>query len=447
MAGHLFDDLPEEGAAEGEQVWAGKARVARPVRNQAGWEMVDLDQLLGPEHPVRMVASFVEGLDLSELYDGIRARAHGPGRDAIDPALLLSLWLWAVIDGVGSAREVARLCERDLAYRWLCGGVGVNYHALSDFRSGHAEVLDRLLTDSVSALVSEGLVELEVLAHDSLKVRAAAGSSSFRRSERLMLIRKGVEERIGFLKAELDQAPDAGAKRKAKARLRAQEDRLERTRRAQERLKELEAAQAKRRRKDRIDPKTGKDKEVRVSTTDPDARVLVMAGGERRPAFSLQITTDPKSLVAVGLSVHDGPDQGQIRPALEQIKARYDVRPKTKLADCGFCDKKDISFAHQWGTEAVIPSNREAKQGDQAYATAYGNHMPGIAEWRRRMVDEATKALYKLRCQTECVHAQLRNRGLQLLRLRGRTKVRAEVLIHLLAHNMVCTFRLRAQAA
>lgn len=409
--------------------------------------MVDLDQLVSPDHPVRLVAGFVEGLDLWELYAGIKARSHGPGRDAIDPALLLSLWLWAVVDGVGSAREVARLCERDLPYRWLCGGVGVNAHALSDFRSGHGELLDKLLTDSVAALVSEGLVKLEVLAHDSLKVRASAGSSSFRRSERLKLIRKGVEERIAFLKAELDEAPDASAKRKAKARLHAQEDRLERTRRAQQRMEKLKADQAKRRKKDRVDPKTGEDKEVRVSTTDPEARVMVLAGGERRPAWSLQITTDPNTLVAVGLGVHDGPDQGQIRPALEQVEARYGVRPKAMLADCGFCDKQDISFAHRWGTQAIIPSNREAKEGDQAYASTYRNDMAGIAQWRRRMIEAPTKALYKLRCLTECVHAHMRNRGLQLLRLRGKAKVRAEVLIHLLAHNMLCTFRLRAQAA
>jgi transposase len=447
MTAGLFGDLPEERGPERSGAWAGKARVMRPERSQASWEMVVLDQLVAADHPVRLVASFVEGLELSPLYNEVQAREHGPGRDGIDPAILLALWLYAAIDAVGSAREVARLCESELAYRWLCGGVKVYAHALSDFRSGHMEFLDQLLSDSVTALVADGLVKLEILAHDSMKVRASAGSGSFRREGRLELIRKEVEQRIETLKSELDGAADASARRKAKARLRAQEELRERTAKAQARMQELKAAQAKRRKKDRIDPKTGEDKPVRVSLTDPETRVLVMAGGERRPAWSLQITTDPTTLVAVGLSVHDGPDAGQIRPALEQIQARYGVRPKSALADCGFCDKKDISFAHTWGTAAIIPSNNQAKQGDEAYATPYANNLPGIKQWRERMVQNATKALYKLRSQTECVHAHLRNRDLWLLRSRGKAKVKAEVLIHLIAHNIICTARLRAAQA
>jgi transposase len=408
--------------------------------------MVDLDQLIAPDHPVRLVASFVESFDLALLYQEIRARSEGPGRDAIDPALLLALWLYATVDGVGSARELARLCTRDLPYRWLCGGVGVNYHALSDFRSGHVAFIDRLLTDSVTALAADGLVSLEQLAHDSVKVRASAGSSSFRRGARLAKLREEMEARVAFLHDELDGAPDASAKRKRAAQGRAARERLERCKKAQERLAQLEAARARQRKKDRVDPKTGKDKAVRVSTTDPSARIIALSSGERRPGYSLQITGDPKTLVAVGLSIHDGVDFGQIRPALEQVEARYGVRPATMLADCGFCDKADIAFAHEQGVTTVIPSNNAARLGGLAYDTTYRNSMPGITAWRQRMVKPETKNLYKLRCQIECVFAQMRNRGLRLLRLRGKEKVRGEALLHLLAHNMICGARLRLAA-
>jgi hypothetical protein len=256
-----------------------------------------------------------------------------------------------------------------------------------------------------------------------------------------------MEARVKRLRDELDGPSDASSKRKQAAARRAAEDRLERVKKAQARMAELEAARAKQRKKDRVDPKTGKDKPVRASTTDPDARIIAFPAGERRPGYSVQVTGDPRTLVAVAVSVHDGLDFGQIGPALEQVKARYQTRPETLLADCGFCDKADISQAHRDGVVAVIPSNNQAKLGDLAYATTYKADMPGISEWRARMVEASTKELYKLRCRIECVFGQMRNRGLRLLRLRGAGKVKGEVLIHLIAHNMICGERLRLAAA
>jgi transposase len=442
MAGEeLFDGLPEASAPA--PTWRGEVRVSRPHRDQLGWEMMDLDQLISADHPARLVASFVAGLDLSPFYDEIDARADTPGRDAIDPALLLSLWLYAAIEAEGSAREIARLARSDHAYRWLCGGVGVNHHALSDFRSTKAAMIDRLLTDSVTALVADGLVSLETLAHDSVKVRAAAGSGSFRRGDRLEVLRKQMEARVAALRGELESDPAAGSKRRRAATERAARDRLERIKRAQARLAELEKARQKRRKKDRTDPKTGQDKAVRVSTTDPEARIVAFSYGERRPGYSLQVTGDPTTLVAVGLSVHDSVDPGQVEPALDQVEARYAMRPTRFLADAGFCSKQDIAAAHARGVEAIIPSNNEGRLGDLAYATTRKNHLTGMAAWRERMVKPEIKALYRLRCQIECVFAHLRNRGLRFLHVRGKEKVRGEALIHLLAHNMVCGQRLQ----
>jgi transposase len=447
MADELFEDLPEMNGPARERRWAGEARVSRPNRAQVGWEMVDLDQLIASDHPVRLVTDFVGSLDLSALYAQIDARTHGPGRDAIDPALLLSLWLYATIDAVGSARELARLCERDLAYRWLCGGVGVNAHALSDFRSGHVDILDLLLTESVTALVADGLVTLEVLAHDSVKVRASAGSSSFRRAERLESLHGEVAKLVKQLREELDGASDASVRRKAAARLRAQSDRLARLEKARKAAAELKAAQDKRREKDRVDPRTGEDKPVRASTTDPEVRILTMSSGERRPAYSFQVSADPNTLVAVGLTVHDSTDFGQLNPAIEEVESRHGLPPDVLLADAGFCSKEDISLVHQARVTVIVPSNNEKKQGLDAYDTTYGDKLPGIAEWRQRMTDPTARDMYKLRCRIECVFGQMRNRGLRLLHLRGRTKVKAEALIHLLAHNMLCGARLRLAAA
>src|SRR3954464_3376458 len=176
----LFEELAEQ-AAPKPATSPGAPRVQQPRRDEPSWQVVDLDALIGLDHPARLGWSFVTSLEMGELYAAIKACRHTVGRTPIDPRLLLALWLYAVIDGVGSAREIVRLCQRDLVYRWLCGGVSVNYHALWDFRGDHEAVLDRLLTDSVTALVEDGLISLERLAQDGVKVRAAAGAASFRR--------------------------------------------------------------------------------------------------------------------------------------------------------------------------------------------------------------------------------------------------------------------------
>jgi transposase len=183
-ADELFDGLPEQRAPE--VTVRGAPRLRRPERHQIGWQVAALDDLVTADHPVRAVWAFARGLDLRELHDAVKAREGVPGQAPPAPELMMALWLWATVDGVGSARQVNKLCEQHLAYRWLCGGVSMNYHTLSDFRMAHCAVLDRLLARGVAALVEEGLVALDMLGQDGLKVRAAAGAGSFRRRRRLV---------------------------------------------------------------------------------------------------------------------------------------------------------------------------------------------------------------------------------------------------------------------
>ena len=198
-----------------------EARVVRPDRRQLRWDRIDLEGLLPAEHRARIVWSFVESLDLSQLYDQVLsqvlAREGEAGRPAADPAVLLSLWLYATVEGVGSARELERLAQSDAAYRWLAGGVPLNYHGLADFRVGQAEILDRLLTQSVTALIAEGLISLDEIAVDGTKVRASASKESFRTGEKLIKIEAAVAERLAALKQELAAILGpraAGAKRR-----------------------------------------------------------------------------------------------------------------------------------------------------------------------------------------------------------------------------------------
>jgi transposase len=202
----------------------GEARVVRPDRRQLHWDMIDLEGLLAADHRARMVWAFVESLDLKPFYDAIKAREGEAGRPPADPAVVLALWFYATLEGVGSARELERLCERDVAYRWLCGGVPVNYHGLSDFRVGHGELLDRLLSESVAAMLAEGLVDLDEVIIDGTKVKASAGKGSFARENRLVRAERLAEERVAQLKAEIDGDPGASTRRKRAAAERAARD-------------------------------------------------------------------------------------------------------------------------------------------------------------------------------------------------------------------------------
>jgi len=440
MSDTLFP--PPPGAALERQTESDKAvpRVQRPNRGQLELRSVDLDGLLPEDHQARLVWEFVEGLDLRPLYDGIRAVAGHPGRPPIDPAILMALWLYATLDGVGSARAVERLCEVHDAYRWLCGGVSVNYHTLADFRVGHGDALDRLLTSSVATLRAAGAVDLKRVAQDGLRVRASAGKASFRREERLGRYLAEAEAQVAALRAELAADPGAGARRQQAARQRAAEQRRQRVARALAKLPEVEA----RRRK------AGVKGPARASTTDPDARVMKMADGGFRPAFNVQFAADTTGQAVVGVAVSDaGTDVGQLTPMVKQLQERYGTGPAELLADGGYVDLADIRalagpdigckvYAPPPGASDPTRAERPLWRVDDAV----------IAEWRGRMRTPAAQAIYPERAATiECVNAQARNRGLRQVLVRGLAKVRAVVLWFALAHNLSRLMARRRAAA
>src|SRR5215813_10242826 len=184
MSGHeLFADLPMQ--MREEVLEAGRPRQREPVRDQIELRAVDLEALVAPDHPARVIWAYVEKLDLRDLEEAIRAREHTTGQSPASPRLLLALWVYATSEGIGSARALARLCESHDVYRWLCGGVSVNYHGLADFRTAHPELLDRLLCENVASLSVAGVIDLDEVAQDGVRVRASAGTKSYRRSKKL----------------------------------------------------------------------------------------------------------------------------------------------------------------------------------------------------------------------------------------------------------------------
>jgi transposase len=393
----------------------------------------DLDSQIPDDHPVRLVWEFARQADLSTLYAKIRAIEGGPGRTAIDPRLLLALWLFATLEGYGSARLLAQLCEDHIAYRWLCGGVAVNYHTLADFRAQTGAVFDELLTDSVTTMCASGLVTLRRVAHDGMRVRANAGKGSFRREQRLQQFQHDAQEQVNRLREELDEDPAAGARRRQAAQKRAAQDRLNRVTAA---IKQYPQA--------RLHKKYDKD-QTRVSITDPDARRMHMADGGTRPAFNVQFTADTASQAIVAVSVvNSGSDGGLLLPAIDQIRQRYQKTPAEVLTDGGFVKKDDIeTLATQVGgcrIFAPVPTSKTASRPDDR---PYSTETPAVTEWRERMQTEAAKAIYKERAASiECVNAQARGCGLQQFPVRGLKKVLAVALLVALAHNLRCRARL-----
>jgi transposase len=405
-----------------------KARVVEVNRAQMRLVAMDLESLLPADHQARAVWTFVDRLDLGEFYARIRSREGKAGRPATDPQIFLALWIYATVDGVGSAREIERLCQYHLAYQWICGGVSVNHHSLSDFRNEATDLLNGLLTQSVTILVSEGLVELRRVAQDGMKVRASAGASSFRTRAGLNKLQKIAREQVERLAKEIEDDPGAATRREDAAKRKAADDRAERIDRA---LAEMDEAERRKRSNN-----GKKKKEARTSTSDPSARVMKMADGGFRPAYNLHLVSETVAKVVIAVNVDNvGTDTHAMVPLAEQIEERYKVRPKEWLADGGCNSLGNVEKMDQRGCKIFAPlrQRRSGRNPEEIRPT----DSEAVKQWRERMTTAEAKKIYKERGATaELVNAQCRGQGLLQFLVRGTKKVLAVALLHAIANNM-----------
>lgn len=414
-----------------------RPRLLRPNRQQVEWRPVALDALLAEDHPARALWAYAERVDLGPLDAEVRSVEGHAGRPASDRRVLFALWLYATFDGVGSARKLARLCEESLPYLWICGGVPVDYHLLSDFRTERVEWLDDLLTESLATLMQQGVMTLERVSQDGVRVRASAGASSFRRAERLEACLREAEEQVATLRRELEGNPGATTRRQAAARQRGVREREERVRRAIEELPKVGATRRALKKKSKSEPRT--------STTDAEARVMKMPGGGFRPAYNVEFATDTASQGIAGVDVTNaGSDGGQLVPMAEQIERRTGQSPKEMLADGDFAKHEDIETLSAPPHEITVYSPvRESRQAKLPPHEPHPGESAPLTAWRVRMGTPEAKAIYKERASTaECVNADVRNHGLYQFLVRGLRKVRAVALWHALAHNVRRILRL-----
>jgi hypothetical protein len=356
----------------------------------------------------------------------------------------------ATMEGVGSARALDRLCEENIGYRWMCGGVTVNYHTLSDFRVGHEAYLEQLLIEGVAALMTEGLVSLVAVAQDGKKLRASAGSSSFHSEAKLEERLARAKEQVETLRKELESDPGATTRRQKAARERAARERVERLEQARQELaaKKAQAEKSGRAKKDAKDPR----KKHRASRTDPQARVMKMANGGFNPAYNAQFSTDVDSNIIVGVDLsQQGNDTGLASPMLQQIEDHYDQRPEAMLADTSYASHDEVATITQSGTIPYMAVPVKGNQADKSEEDAYAPHKgdtPEVLAWRERMASEAGKQMLKKRGQVaELVHAVLDQMNLSRMKVRGLRKVRTLLLWFALAHNLLRERLLRQRLA
>jgi len=400
----LFGDLALQ---QGPEAVQGRPRLRAPVRDQIELLAVDIDSLIGEDHPARLIWAYVSRLDLGALEDAIKAREGRPGHPPAAPQLLMALWLYATSDGVGSARELARLCTSEDAYRWLCGGVSVNYHTLAEFRVGQTALLDRLLIENVAALLQAGVIDLSALTQDGVRVRASGGAASFRREATLERHLAQARAAVEQLKHEVYEDTDASKRRKQAARQRAARERLERIAAAQQALAEI-AQQRARRDSQRAPekhhdqeppasppgaPDTGKKrKQPRASTTDPQARVMKMADGGFRPAYNVQVASVANEQIVVAIDpCTTGSDRGLMRPMLEQVERCYGSLPERHFTDGGFGSGPGIDWAHGQGIAVYCPPT-QSKHGTDPYAPRKDDG-DGVRAWRARRARLSTSSV------------------------------------------------------
>jgi transposase len=424
----------------------GALRLRVPERRQMAMVVQCPDDLVPAQHAVRMVAALVETLDVSGFAEPIKARAGVAGRDATDPRLLVGLWLYGCIRGIGSARELARRCEESAAFRWLCGGVTVNHRLLSDFRGDHGGALDELFTQVIASLVDQEVVSVSRVSQDGVRVRVSAGAGSFRREERLQKLLAESKQHVEEIRRQLENPESSGglSTKQRAARRRAAKEKQQRLEQAIAQLPELKQKQEEAAQKAGGGKQGQKirDKEPRGSTSDAEARVMKMPNGGFNPACNVQLASDTKSRAIVGVEVsHEGSDSaGLSEPMREQVEQRSGGKVNQHLLDGGYLRMADIEHAHEQGVELFVPPKpaRNLHRRGRELEPKPGDSEAVLA-WKRRMASAEGKEIYRQRAATsETVNADLRSyRGLTQITVRGLSKIKCVALWCALAYNVL----------
>lgn len=396
-------------------------RITEPFRDQ-GYFCFAGDGLPA-DHAVRLIDRVLATLDLAEFTADAKAVEGTAGRSTLSPRMKLTLWLYALTTGVGSAREIARLVLTDAAFRWVVGDVSVSHQTLSAFRVGHLAALDELFTQVIAVLMHKGLLCLALVAQDGTRVRASASAPSFRTEPSLEECREQAALHLKAVRAAAEAGEASGA---------AAAHAMEVAKRVDEAIEQVQLMRPRRNRK-------GEEVKPRASTTDPDARVMKMPDGGFRPGYNVQLAVagdehgGPRTIVGVNVT-NVGSDMGSVAPMVEQVHERTGVRPGALLADANHASHACIEELAANGVRALISVPEPSKT-----KRAASGHSPEVAAWRERMEEEETQRLYRARAGLcELVNAHVKSgMGLAQVLVRGLPKVTSQMLLGALAFNVM----------
>jgi transposase len=403
-----------------EQLRQGKPRLRLADRSQVGMHLCSIDELVPVDHQVRIIWDAVCQMDLSAFAEPIRAREFTEGRPANDPRVMVGLWLWAAVNNVARGRAVERLCGRDLSFKWMCGGLGMNYHTLNDFRVGHQEALDKLFTQVLGKLVHGGLVSVNRISQDGLRVRASAALNSFRTRPTLEKCLADAEAHLADLKKRAESPENQEVEEQGNDLQTAlAEDRLERVKAALLEVGKVEESKAGQRGEKGRRP-------ARASTTDAQARVMKMPNGGFNPAYNVQFASDPLSRAIVGVFVsNSGTDTPLSTEMRQQVEDRTGCKVKEHLIDGGYVDHGQIDTAAAADVTLYMPVPKPAANAkEQDRFAPRKSDGESVAAWRARMKTDEAKEIYLRRAATsETINADARtNRGMAPFSVRGIAK-------------------------
>lgn len=396
-------------------------KIAEPVRGQieVKWSAVDGD--LPAEHLARTLDAVVGSLDLAPFLACAKSTEGVAGRPILSPRMMLVLWLYAIIDGVGSAMAIERLTTAHIAYRWIVGDLRPSHDVISRFRVHQGEAFSAVLSEVLARLLEAGLLDLDVVGQDGTRLRASAGAPSFRSAPALHDCREHARLHLQAVLSQQNDpelSPTAKATRLAKAR-----DYVARVEGAIQALATL--------------PEDKKG-EPRASTTDPDARVMKMGDGGFRPAYNVQFAVagseqgGPRTIVGVQLT-NLGSDMGSLTPMADDVEKRTGERPKKVLADTGHFNLKDMAECKKKGTTPIVPPPRPRKKDGQSEKDRLT-----VDEWRDAKMSVGDRSLYKRRPSlSELANAALKGTyRMDQLRVRGLPRVMSTILLYSLCFDI-----------
>lgn len=446
MDRYLFE-LPSSDLTNDEtEFFCGEKSLRSPVRNQVEINISCLDDLLPQDHRARDVWEYVNQLDNTFFLNKIKVVEGCGGPRSADPKILLALWLYGMLEGIASARHIARLCKEHHAFIWLCGGVSINYHTLSDYRSKNSEGFLKLLQESIAIMWKSGVFSPDEVAQDGTRVKANAGFSQYRTEQGLNRHMEQAKEHMKNLEDELRKDPSVYTRREKSAKERARNERMERILKAQDELKAHKKNKIAISKKNN-DKLTQEDVDkVRCSITDPECRKMKMGDGGFRLAYNVQFSTSTDKNVIVGVDVVNTLDPGTLVPMMQQVQENLRKAncptPSKWLVDSAYANNDDLDKAQQHFPNITVYSTPTSNHKNVDPLEPRKNDKPAMRELRERMKSEKAKKIYNKRgAAAEHSNAMTKNMGMREFLVNGLSKIKHMALLYAIAHNMMSYFR------